>query len=541
MRFNLRALPALCAIAAFGMANADITGPTPLAWRWAESAKVSPTGTPQFVGNNVIVAVGGRIYSLDKSSGNLNWRFPAGEAIQGSFPYGCEVRNGMVVAAGDEKSVYAVDAETGEMKWQYVSPDSITSNVVIAGDAIGFVTGKQKVNLITVQNGQLLGQPVTEQDLVHGTIEAYQDQVIYTTQRGKMVSLDTKSLRPKWEQKFNILRSNGNFTLYGDRIYAHSLNYLIALRAGTGSVLWQQNTGKELSGAPAANETGIASMTARGEVYFFNSSGKAMFGKPVEVGIPISSPTFVGNLVSVSTANGAINLINPQSATVVWSYVIKPITTKVVKPATGNPGGGGDGGPGGGDTGPGGGGVINQQSSAATMVDYTLVAGSPAMSGNSLFVITRDASLLMFDKELGVDLTPPSTKMLWPTPGQEIAGKAPMEMIFKLEDLGIGIDPDSVKVKINGKDYVSKLSNDGFLNILIITKGANAQIANGRATVQVTATDWLNNTSVTEFSLKIDNSLNALGSPPRDGAGAAGQPAGGGGRGPAAGGRGGGL
>jgi hypothetical protein len=148
---------------------------------------------------------------------------------------------------------------------------------------------------------------------------------------------------------------------------------------------------------------------------------------------------------------------------------------------------------------------------------------------------------LMFDKELGVDLTPPSTKMLWPTPGQEIAGKAPMEMIFKLEDLGIGIDPDSVKVKINGKDYVSKLSNDGFLNILIITKGANAQIANGRATVQVTATDWLNNTSVTEFSLKIDNSLNALGSPPRDGAGAAGQPAGGGGRGPAAGGRGGGL
>ncbi|QYK52939.1 MAG: PQQ-binding-like beta-propeller repeat protein [Fimbriimonadaceae bacterium] len=533
MRFNLRALPALCAIAAFGSAYADISGPTPLAWRWAESAKASPSGTPQFVGNNVIVAVGGRIYSLDKSSGNLNWRFPAGEAIQGSFPYGCEVKNGMVVAAGDEKSIYAVDAETGEMKWQYVSPDFISSNVVIAGESIGFVTGKQKVNVITAQNGQLVGQPIAEQDLVHSTIGAYQDQIIYTTQRGKMVSLDTSSLRPKWEQKFNILRSNGNFTVYGDRIYANSLNYLIALRAGTGSVIWQQNTGKELSGSPAANESGIAAMTARGEVYFFNSSGKAMFGKPVEVGVPVSSPSFVGNLVSVSTANGAINLINPQSATIVWSYVIKAITTKAPAPQTA--GGGGALGPGGGD----GGALGGQQPSTQPVVDYTLVAGTPAMSGNSLFVLTRDASLLMFDKDLGVDLTPPSAAMLWPKPGQEIAGKAPMEMVFKLEDLGIGIDPDSVKVKINGKDYISKLSNDGFLSVLIITRGTNAQIANGRATVQVTASDWLNNTSVTEYSLKIDNSLNALGSPPRGDSNNGNQP-GGGGLGPAGGGRGGG-
>src|SRR5262249_21906224 len=102
-----------------------------------------------------------------------------------------------------------------------------------------------------------------------------------------------------------------------------------------------------------------------------------------------------------------------------------------------------------------------------------------------------------------------------------------------LEDLGIGIDPDSVKIKINGKDYIGTLTNDGFLKVLIITRGANAQIANGRATIQVTATDWLGNTSTSEFALKIDISLPAVGSPPRAGdagtgtAGGTGNPGGG--------------
>lgn len=120
----------------------------------------------------------------------------------------------------------------------------------------------------------------------------------------------------------------------------------------------------------------------------------------------------------------------------------------------------------------------------------------------------------MFDRDLGVDLTAPSVEMLWPFPGNDIAGKAPLEMIFKLEDLGIGINPDSIKVTINGKEYVHRISNDGFLSILIISRGANAQIANGRAKIVVTAADWLGNVQSKEFSVLVDNALPALGSPP---------------------------
>jgi hypothetical protein len=243
-----------------------------------------------------------------------------------------------------------------------------------------------------------------------------------------------------------------------------------------------------------------------------------MFGKPTTVGVPAGSPSFVGNMVQVPTANGAINLIDPKSGTSVWSYVISPIVRQVTQSAAaaGGPGGiGGDGGNTGGiggDAGPGGGGAQAQTQTQTR--NYTLVAGFAALSGNSLFVLTRDASLLMFDRDLGVDLTPPNVEMLWPFAGNEIAGKAPMEMIFKLEDLGIGINPESVKVTVNSKEYVHRLTNDGFLSVLVITRGANPQIANGRATISVTASDWLGNQIKKDFSIVIDNSLPPLGSPP---------------------------
>lgn len=520
MRLILRALPALGLLACGGFAAADITGPTPLAWRWAESAKLSPSGTPQFYGDNVIVAVGGRIYSLNKETGNLNWRYPSGEAIAGTFIGGCTLAGDTVYAAGDEKSVYAVDAKTGGLKWQFLATQPITSNVVVAGKTVAFVGNKQELTLVNSADGTAIGNPYKDQSLIHDFIAAYGDQVIFSTQRGRIVSFDTSSNRPKWDQQLASLKPSGNFTVFNDRIYVNSSSYLIALRASSGSSIWQQNVGRELTGMPAANDSAIASVSANGELYIFNTNGRQAFGKPTPIGVPVGSPSFIGGMVNISTANGAINLVDPKSGTLAWSYVIAPIVSgqtvnNAAAPSGGNDkdgGGGGDAGFGGGAAGLGG--AQNAATTTPQKVDYTLVAGMPAMSGNSLFVLTRDASLLMFDKDLGVDLTPPTVELLWPTPGNIIAGKAPMEMIFKLEDLGIGINPDSVKVTVNGKEYVSKLSNDNYLSVLIVTRGVNPQIPNGRATITVAASDWLGNAMIRTFSVKIDNALEPVGSPP---------------------------
>ena len=49
---------------------AQVDGPTPLAWRWAAPTSVAPSGAPTIVGETVYVAVGSRIYAMDRETGN---------------------------------------------------------------------------------------------------------------------------------------------------------------------------------------------------------------------------------------------------------------------------------------------------------------------------------------------------------------------------------------------------------------------------------------------------------------------------------------
>ncbi len=162
---------------------------------------------------------------------------------------------------------------------------------------------------------------------------------------------------------------------------------------------------------------------------------------------------------------------------------------------------------------------------------------SAVASGNTLFIQTNDGSLFAFDKELGVDLTPPTAKMLWPNPGDQISPTPPAEFVFKLEDYGSGINPESVKCTINGKDQVVTYDKTtALLRILIITGGRNPSLAIGRAEFEITASDWLGNESKTKFAVTVDPQVTRpLGAPPTSGSGSSGSTGGGPGAGPGSG------
>lgn len=541
MRLSFKAVLAATAFLGAAVAGADFNGPTPLAWRWAEPTPAAPAGKPQVTADSVTIAVGGRIYCLERTTGNLMWRYPAGEPIQGSFREGCVVVDGHVVAAGDEKSVYCVNAKTGALEWQHLSPDPITTNVVVAGDTVVFGTNNNKLAGLRIGNGQLaFATPFTVADGLHPRIENYLETVIFSTGRGRLAAFDVNSGKQAWEQKFSRLSVKGPFSVQDDRIYVNTGSFLVAVRANSGGSLWQQTIARELDFRPATSPDAVATATTDGKLYIFTSGGKQISGKPIDLGASLTvAPTFVGKNVLAPTANGAINLIDTAAAQTVWSYVIPAIVVRQVGTGTGGGGSAGLGDGGGGGGGAIGGGQAGGGTGQPQLITTTQASGVPVVAGDSLFVLTRDGSLLMFDKNLGVDLTAPMISQLWPEVGSTTAGKAPMELVFKLEDLGIGINESTVKVMINGRDYIGKLSNDGFLSVLIISGGANQPLQNGKVTVTVTASDWLGNMAKRDFVLTIDNSLNALGSPPRGTAnnqgGGAGNP--GGGRG----GRGGGL
>jgi uncharacterized membrane protein YgcG len=124
-----------------------------------------------------------------------------------------------------------------------------------------------------------------------------------------------------------------------------------------------------------------------------------------------------------------------------------------------------------------------------------------------LIVPAKDGSLLAFDKDNGVDLTPPVTTMEFPRPGEQVSGQPPLFLLFKIIDDASGINKDTIKVTQEGQDLDYTITKEGLILVRFSLTGKNKSLADGRRTFTVTVADWMGNVSKTDFALQIDNTL----------------------------------
>lgn len=115
--------------------------------------------------------------------------------------------------------------------------------------------------------------------------------------------------------------------------------------------------------------------------------------------------------------------------------------------------------------------------------------------------------MLAFDPELGVDLTGPDVRMVWPTAGDQVGGTPPLELIFRIDDLASGVNSATLKITVNDKEMEFDYGRDGFAIVRISRFTKNTPLQDGRKSIKVTVTDWLGNTTAAEYSLTIDNTL----------------------------------
>jgi hypothetical protein len=208
---------------------------------------------------------------------------------------------------------------------------------------------------------------------------------------------------------------------------------------------------------------------------------------------------------------------------VIWNYSNPAFKRNEAAPGVGFGGPAGNdsdfGGPGAGPGGPGGfaggfGGPQGQRS-AASESPFVPAAGPAVVSGDAMLVLVRDGSLISFDSLNGVDLTPPISSVLFPAQGSIIAGKIPLEMVFRIEDIGCGVNPDTVQLTVNGEPAKVETSREGIVRFKIVARGANKPLKDGRTEFVLSASDWLGNSSSQTYTFLIDNTLPPLGGPQR--------------------------
>lgn len=508
-------------LGAAAISSAQIDGPVPLAWRWSGSTSESPTGVPAFVGDTVVVGVGGRVFCLDRVLGNKKWQFPLLEPVPGNFITSPVVTEGLIIAAATNRTLYAIDAVTGEQKWSYLASGAIIGSPVVSGRYIMLNIDGTSIQAVSLDGKPAFENPERVFDGIRGGLVPNGTNIIYTTGNYELFSLNVSTRQSNRLARLQALGSHYQPILSGSSLFVTAGSYLIAMNPSGGS-RWQRDLQDRVDFGPAISAENIVAVTENGKLFVFDVNGtmrtrqiKDEKGTRTENMVidlgsrPVAGPSVIGNLFAVPTVNGAINLVDPAKGEVIWSFVIRPLTAGLK--AAGAAG-------------------------ATTRNDeiISIPASGPAVvNGQSMYILAADGSLLAFDKNLGVDLTGPSIDMLWPQQGLQTgtsSDKGPLEMFFKISDEASGVNEKLVSVTVSGKPLEFTYGRDGILAVRIGVNEKNKPLNDGRAVFEVTATDWMGNKTVTQYSLTVDNNLMPV-ARPGGRPGEAGGPPGGGGPG----------
>lgn len=491
--FKERCLILALALLALALpAPAQFEGPAPLSWRWVQPTKVSPSGSPVVLGNNVYVGVGQRIYAVDKETGNKKWQFPLVEPINGYFSSGLITDGKLLIAAADNRNIYGVDPTTGELKWQHQALVGIIGRPVICGKWVVYAMADNSLNAIDAATGELAwDMPIKVYDGITGRLAAYGGQVLYFTNNFDLRAFDVTTKKTKWTQKFTVIMPDAIPIVYGETVYVSTGQYISAVNAVSGRGGKNAPIGEEIAFGPAVSGEGVMVVTRNGKAIFLDSNLRPT-KKTHDLGsYPVVQPSAIGRFFVAPTTNGALNVIDPKTGDIVWSYVIRPMAgTAAASDANVRPG---------------------ANNTPRSLISIQ-ASGPATLEGKTLLILARDGSLLAFDRDTGVDLTPPSVKMVWPNAGDYVNGQT-LELMFKIDDEATGVNENAINITANGKALDFEFTRDGFAIARISPLSKNKPLANGRQTLLVTVADWMGNSSTSTFSLMVDNTLAPLGRP----------------------------
>lgn len=489
-------LAALAVIAVASAALADFTQPAPLAWRWSPQSSGIPDGSPVVTDTAVYVGNGDRVYGIDRDSGNTLWRFPLSEPLNSLVAAPIGYAENKVIVGLEDFNLVGIDAPTGKQSWRVnLEQKVITAPVTVGGIVVVAVAPGELIAIKASDGSRVWPKNFKASEPILPFLQAQGNSLYFMSGRS-IQCLDVISGAVKWRKNFT--QFGGSFNVVGDYVFTSSGSFITVLRATDGVKVWDRQVPEQLACAPGANNNWVVGVTRAGLLYAFDLQGRAVFKRGVNLGATTRhAPVLVGPMATVTTQVGTIVMVDVRSGEIKWNTTIHPSTTARPKSE---------------------GGLVARGSQQAVEARSRSVqaAGSPVLNGNSLFILARDGTLLSYDRDNGVDKYPPSVDMVFPNPGDTVSGKAPMTLVFHVDDLGVGVNQESITVSINGKPYTYKVDAEGYVNVDISSDKKNPPIADGRARIVVHAVDWLGNTMDREYVLNIDNLLPALGGPRRN-------------------------
>ena len=312
-----------------------------LKWKFATKGKI--VSTPAVVGGTLFIGSADRgLYALDAATGALRWRY----ATRGAVDSSPAVAEGIVFAVSRDGRLHAVDATTGSAKWtfatggerRFTAPgihgaqprtetmpdpfDVFLSSPAVSNGIVYFGSGDQHVYAVDAGTGTLRWQYRTG-DVVHATPAVVNGIVYIGSWDRNLYALDARNGALVWKfetgddkEIYNQIGIASSAAISSDTAYFGCRDgHLYAVDIETGTLRWAHDTHKGwVIASPALH---------RGVVYFPTSDGQRFKALDAKSGATIldfankavsfSSPAVVGSTVLYGTSDGWLHAVDTAS------------------------------------------------------------------------------------------------------------------------------------------------------------------------------------------------------------------------------------
>ena len=274
----------------------------------------------------VYVAYGPAVYAVDLE-GDEVWRYP-NEAVRDLAFYAAPAvsEDGMVYAGAYTGHLFALDAETGDLEWEFPTADGadgtadgrIVGSPTIAGDVLLVPTDGGTLFFLDRLTGETLrtfeadGQLWSAPRIEDGT--AYLASLAHT-----VYAIDVRSAEPVWAADLGFAVADSP-TLVGGTVLAGILgDALVALQAQDGQELWRAPSQGWLWGSPAVVEGQAVFGDVNGNVYALNLiDGSDLWGQQTPGEAVTSSPVVVDGRVVIGFESGKLVAYSLETQSVDW-------------------------------------------------------------------------------------------------------------------------------------------------------------------------------------------------------------------------------
>jgi outer membrane protein assembly factor BamB len=262
----------------------------------------------------------GNVYAIDAGTGALIWQFSSPQSYFYSSP---AVANGIVYIGGGDNYMHAIDASTGVSIWEFqILHSAIVSSPVVVNGIVYFGSTDSSIYALNAATGALEWQFVTGKSVLSSPAVA--NGIVYIgSEDGNLYALSASTGTAIWTLPTGNALGDSSPAVSGNVVYFGAFGnpegILYALDASTGAILWQSMTSSSIDSTPAVANGLVYITSYDGYVYAFNSTSGALKWKH-QCNCARSSPAVANGVLYVGSIDNHLYALNASTGAALKTF-----------------------------------------------------------------------------------------------------------------------------------------------------------------------------------------------------------------------------